>query len=981
MKKITLTVLGILTYCVFIVPTVFAQTPDQKKAIADSYNQELLAELALEYSRIYNEDFEAAKAYAAANNIPVYRETENGGTAVLIKVLEDGSLLYLSTYNSEAGITVRANRLHPGAAGTLDLSLEGEGVVIGIWDDIPLSSHELFENRVQIIENGVSPGSHGTHVAGTMVGSEIPQGGAAKGMAPKATVLASFFQTNPLGEMTVQAANGLILSNHSYGIPARFVSTTFLGQYSSGARDLDQLLYNTPYYTPVFSAGNDRNTGENPTDNGYDLLTGDKVAKNNIVVAAVNGVTNYTGPNSVVMSSFSSWGPADDGRIKPDISAKGVNMFSSVANSDQSYGNASGTSMSAPSVTGTLALLQELHSDIHGTFMKSATLKALMIQTALEAGPDPGPDYRFGWGLLNAEAAAKALLDEGFASLVDELSLTNSGTFTRSVTSNGIDPLIVTIAWTDPAGTISTTNDDTTPVLVNDLDVVLEDENGNLFYPWRFTPGINTLPPYKDVNDVDNVEKVEIDAPSGNYIIRVTHKGTLLNGFQDFSMIATGISESDFTYTPDNISKQFCSNDTARYDFNYVSSSNYSGPTSLSVTGLPSGAVATFTPAVITADEDFILEISGLDAINAGTYTFTVVASGPSFTKETDMELDVLSAATLSNPVLNYPNDGETNVFIFPTLNWNGDINASEYVVELSSVSDFSSILFETTTENTSLSLPGLNGDSLYYWRVKPVSDCTEGNFSEASFTTESLTCSGLVSAQDIPIDIISASPNEIESVINIPSTENVLVGDINVTINLNHTWLADLTITLISPSGTEVVLMDGACGQADDIDVIFDDSGTAFQCGGGSGGGPTVGATVSGVMRGENLMSPFITENSAGNWTLKVTDNFSQDGGALNDFTLEICETAGLLSVADSTLEGFELFPNPAKDYFEFSLQDQNSNVELSIFAINGTTLMSKTFGNGERKIVDTSNLNQGIYFVEIISNNQRGVKKLIIK
>ena len=971
MKKSTTKVQIVLALCLCISLSVFAQTPDQRKAIAETYDQELLAQLAQEYSRTFKEDFEAAKAYAAANGIPVYLETENGGIAVLHKVLEDGSLLYTSTSNQGAARTVRANRLYPGPS-PLDLEVEGEGMVIGIWDGgIVLPSHELLVGRVQQVDNAPGLSTHATHVAGTMVGSGIPES-SAKGMAPKATLLASDFD-NDLGEMTPQAATGLLLSNHSYGIPAGNVSVAFLGSYTNGARALDQLLYNTPYYMPVYSAGNDRNNGVNLGDNGYDLLTGDKNAKNNIVVAAVNTVNNYTGPESVVMSNFSSWGPTDDGRVKPDISAKGVNTYSSVATGDDAYGFQSGTSMAAPSVTGTLALLQELHSDIHGNFMKSATIRALIINTALEAGSAPGPDYRFGWGLLNAEAAAEALLDEGFESLVEELTLNNNDTYTRTVTSNGVDPLVVTIAWTDPPGNAGGGLDDTTPKLINDLDVVLEDTNGTLHYPWRFVPGLTSNPPFKQVNNVDNVEKVEIDVPAGDYIIRVTHKGTLLNFSQDYSLIATGITESDFTFTPDNIRKESCADQVAEFEFNYESNPSYNGPTTLTAVGLPAGAVATFTPSVITADEDFILEISGLNAVNAGVYPFTVVGSGGSFTKETAMELEVISADPLNNPALNYPNNGEVEVFIFPNLNWQADTNATAYNVEVSSLSDFSEIIFATTTTESNVSVPGLDSGSLYYWRVKSISECVEGNFSTASFTTESISCNAVATAQDTPIGI-SLVPNEIQSVITIPSNENVVIGDINVTVSLTHTWLADLTISLISPSGTEVVLMNGACGEGDNINVIFDDSGAVFEC-------VDVAPAVTGVLRAQNLMSPFITENSAGDWILKIVDGFDQDGGALNSFALEFCETAGPLSIADNTLEGFELFPNPAKDYFEFKLQNQNSKVNLSIYDINGRALISKAFNTQDRKIVNTSSLSAGIYFVEINSGAQKGVKKLIIK
>ncbi|TXE19656.1 S8 family serine peptidase [Psychroserpens burtonensis] len=974
MKKSSCYVRFVLPLCLVITGCLHAQTQKQRAEIARTYNQELLREMTLDYSNTFKEDFEAAKVYATANNIPLIIEKENGGIAVLHKVLDDGTLLYKTTSNEGAGVTVRTNRLYPGPTGTLDLELEGEGIIMGIWDGgLVLPTHELFENRSVQIDGATQTSNHATHVSGTMIGSGTPQNGSAKGMAPRATLAASDFN-NDLGEMAPQAASGLLLSNHSYGFPPDNSSIWFIGNYNNGAAALDNLLYNTPYYTPVYAAGNSRNNGVNVLDGGYDLLTDAGVSKNNIVVAAVNGVPNYSGPNSVVMSGFSSWGPTDDGRIKPDISAKGVNTFSSLASSNTAYANFSGTSMAAPSVTGSLALLQELHIDMLGDFMKSATLKGLIIHTALEAGSSPGPDFRFGWGLLDTEASAKVLLDEGFKSLVDENSLANSEVFTQTVTSNGIDPLFVTISWTDLPGNIqSAIPDDSTPRLVNDLDLVLEDDNGNLFYPWRFTAGLASNPPSKGVNNVDNVEKVEIDAPSGNYTIKVTHKGILVTGLQDFSLIATGISESDFTYTADNILKTFCSNEVAEYEFNYESSPNFNGPTTLSVTGLPPGAIATFTPAVITTDEDFILQISGLDALNTGLYPFTVTGSSTTLTKNIDMELEVESALPLNPTTINYPNDGEIDVFIFPTLTWNADPNASLYTVEVSSNVSFFTNIFEVSTVDNSISIPGLDSNSLYYWRVKAFTDCVEGDFVNASFTTEATTCSALATAIDTPISI-DVVPNEIESIITISTNENVVIGDINVSLDLSHTWLADLKISLISPSGTEVVLMDGACGESNDVNVIFDDSGSTFAC-------ATTSPAVSGTKRALNLLSPFIAENSAGDWILKIVDGFNQDGGVLNNFSIEFCATAGTLSVAQNELDSFELFPNPANAYFEFSLLNQNDSLNLTIYDLNGRVLLTESFNSEQRKIVNIENLTTGIYFVEINNGNQRGIKKLIIK
>jgi subtilisin-like proprotein convertase family protein len=963
----------ILLLCLLISTFAVSQTVEQRKEISNSYNQELLSQLSLEYSKTFTKDFEEAKAYAVANNIPLIIEKENGFISVLHKVLEDGTLIYTTTTNEGAGLTVRTDKVYTG--GGLDLSVEGEGMLIGVWDGGAVrANHELIgTNRVTQMDGATGLSSHATHVSGTIMGSDTPQGGVARGMAFKAHLQANDFG-NDASEMVAQAADGLLISNHSYGYGAEDLPLYLFGNYDGTAQSVDNILYSAPYYTAVFSAGNDRNAGYNSSDNGYDLLTDRGVAKNGITVAAVNEVTNYTGPNSVSMSNFSSWGPTDDGRIKPDISAKGVNTFSSIATSNTAYGNMSGTSMATPSVTGALALLQELYSDIHGNFMKSATLKALAIHTALEAGTFPGPDFKFGWGLLNIEDAAIAVLNEDFQSVIEEHSLSTGNTFTKTVTSNGVDPLVVTMVWTDPAGNIqSTTVDDSTPHLVNDLDITLEDAAGNLSFPWRINSVVFGLAAVKAVNSVDNVEKVEIDAPSGDYTITVTHKGGLVSGNQDFSLIATGISESDFTFTPDNISKTYCSNTVAQYDFNYVSSDTFNGPTNLSVSGLPAGAIATFTPAVITADEDFILEISGLESVSAGTYNFVVTGTSGSLTKNSDLELQVDSALPLNDAILNYPNDGETNVFIYPELTWDADLGATQYKIEVSELSGFTNTIYEGILIGNSISIPGLASNTQYYWRVRPESACVFGSFTTASFTTETVACSGIVSASDTPI-AIGITPIIIESVINIPAVDNILIGDINVTMGLTHSWLADLTISVISPSGTEVILMNGACDGNDNASVTFDDSGFNFMC--------TLNTpSLDGIMKPENALAPFINENSEGDWTLRVIDGYDEDGGALTSFSIELCSTAGPLSIDEKQITDFAIFPNPAKNYFEFSLSSAQNNLKLGVYDVNGRLLFDKTFDGQQRKVVNTENLSGGIYFVEIINGNQRAVKKLVIK
>src|SRR5690606_17562621 len=162
----------------------------------------------------------------------------------------------------------------------------------------------------------------------------------------------------------------------------------------------------------------------------------------------VNGVADYKGPGDVTMSPFSSWGPVDDGRIKPDLVAMGMNVFSTAINEEQSdsYTTLSGTSMAAPNATGSLFLLQELyHSRNAGRYMRAATLKALAIHTAKEAGLAPGPDYMYGWGLLDVKSAAEMIINEnGSSNIIRELVLQNNQVYEFDFISDGISPAKVT---------------------------------------------------------------------------------------------------------------------------------------------------------------------------------------------------------------------------------------------------------------------------------------------------------------------------------------------------------------------------------------------------------------------------------------------------------------------------------------------------------------------------------------------------------
>ena len=177
------------------------------------------------------------------------------------------------------------------------------------------------------------------------------------------------------------------------------------------------------------------NSGNRPTgissNDSYDIITTYGTSKNILTVGAVYPIAyGYKKPWDVTMSTFSGWGPTDDGRIKPDVVADGINLLSSISTADNAYDYYSGTSMASPSAAGSLLLLQEYYSQLHsGAFMRAATLKGLTIHTADEAGSFPGPDYQNGWGLINIKKASDVIKANNTTHLIQENVLINNNTF------------------------------------------------------------------------------------------------------------------------------------------------------------------------------------------------------------------------------------------------------------------------------------------------------------------------------------------------------------------------------------------------------------------------------------------------------------------------------------------------------------------------------------------------------------------------
>ncbi|MBP8261037.1 MAG: S8 family serine peptidase [Verrucomicrobia bacterium] len=522
---------------------------------------------------------------------------DSGSDAVLIGE-RNGSPLYYAPHNINAADTISTDEVWPGGATGFDLN--GANTVIGLWDqDAVRDTHVEFNSRVIQQDGATLFDFHATATAGTLMSAGINTlnvGGqivpnAARGMSFAADLDAYSFDDD-LIEMPDEVLNDdLRLSNHSYGLTSGwFLSAQFgwmwfgqttisaqedfkFGFYLAGFSDtLDQIVYDGETYLPVFSSGNDQGDGPatQPVNhwalvgqdfqfftgvtrnidggaNGFDTVSPQGSAKNVLTVGAVDDIIGgWNGVGSVDLADFSSMGPTDDGRIKPDLVANGIALVTTDEDSDTAYQIISGTSFSAPNVTGSLNLLRQLY---HATYtedypMLASALKAVAIHTADEAG-SVGPDYSHGWGLMNTATGAELLAADTASDShphIKEVFMPNGGTITFPVTTDGNAPLRVTICWTDPPGIAPAEAVDPAALMLrNDLDLRVTSPSSVVHQPWVLNPANPAAAATTGDNTRDNVEQVVINAPSaGVYTVTVTHKGTLVDGAQTVSIVIDG---------------------------------------------------------------------------------------------------------------------------------------------------------------------------------------------------------------------------------------------------------------------------------------------------------------------------------------------------------------------------------------------------------------------------------------------------------
>jgi hypothetical protein len=450
-------------------------------------------------------------------------------TAIQLKALLSNTCVMYATPTSKertplANLAITMNRVNvvnkPAPQG---LGLKGNGIGIGVWDFGAAGNHVDLDLSVENIENtyfNATGSQHTTLVSGAIAGRGVLRQDIL-GVAPESKVYVHNFFGDIINEMrTLYSSKTVRVTNHSYNVGNNFQCFVPYA-YDAVSSLLDDYVREKPDMVNVYAAGNSATLC---AYNYSTIVPGFQYAKNIITVGYLqNDETLYPG---------SARGPTNDGRLRPEIMAKGASTFTPSAtgiiltNLNQNYAQGFGSSFASPQVTGIVALLQQAALNVSNPYPSASLVKAILCNTAKDLG-NAGPDYSNGFGRVDAFKAITAYQNDLY--LEDTIADGSKKSFNINVPS-GTAQLKVTLCWSDPATLLPATK-----ILTNDLDLTVV-KGSDTTLPWILNPGSPAALAIRGRDSLNNIEQVTLDAPvPGSYTI-VVNGFDIPDGPQDFSI-------------------------------------------------------------------------------------------------------------------------------------------------------------------------------------------------------------------------------------------------------------------------------------------------------------------------------------------------------------------------------------------------------------------------------------------------------------
>ncbi|HSN53296.1 MAG TPA: S8 family serine peptidase, partial [Candidatus Sulfomarinibacteraceae bacterium] len=605
-------------------------------------------------------------------------------------------------------------------------------------------------------------GGHGTHVSGIIGGTGVGDTGGpytdpsgfryGLGVAPGYSI----FAMNSLSASAWPPAGGwqehskrAVLGNAIGGNNSWTTGEGTQHGYQASERTHDIMVRDGNFDTAavaepfieVFSAGNSGSSG----------LTAPKEGKNLIVTAAS---VNYRAGNIDTIASFSSRGPAVDGRWVPTIAAPGEQIASTrndeggscgtaISGTNGLYSFCSGTSMAAPHTSGAIVLATEWWRTFNaGADPSPAMAKALLVNSADDMATPDIPNIHEGWGRINVDT----MINPSVTRVYRDQDYVFGATGEQLIIPLGVpdpsQPLKITLAWSDAPGAVGAN-----PALVNNLDLTVE-VGGSTYLGNVFSGGWSTTGGSADA--INNLENVFVASPGGSAIITIDATAIVGDGVpyngdttdQDFALVCSNCAlEPDFYLTSTPSSRSICAPADALYSIEVGSILSYSDPVTLSASGNPAGSTVGFSTNPVTPPGTSTMTIGNTGAAAAGLYPILVTGVAPTKTHELTVELGLFTGAP-GAPSLVAPADGAVNVPARPTFEWSSATQGESHRLQVATDAAFTNLVIDQSgiTETQFTPASDLATSSVYYWRVASGNPCGTGAFSSAfSFSTEAL--------------------------------------------------------------------------------------------------------------------------------------------------------------------------------------------------------------------------------------------------